>query len=208
MPDGGRASKGFGVTSPGDPPAGSSVRAAGCVAAGLLGALIVPGHPAGLGLALALVGSGAAIVVARPPPRSWRAVIFAACALVMSIFVVVRAAGWLQWMDVAAAFLLTSYAVSGGRTWMAIVKSGLSPFGRVVRVPAMVLGPVVAAAGRGSWGRALPAARGVSMAVVLVVVFGTLFASADRAFAHLASEALDGDVSVWSLWQRAVVFRC
>jgi hypothetical protein len=121
----------------------------------LAAALLLQGHPAGIGVAALAV----ALVAGAPRrPYTWLAV---ALALVPAV----RAAGWLQWMCLAGAFL---YAGGGPRAI-----AGLPPG------PFLVLGRMDV-----RWRTALPAARGVALAAALLVPFAVLFGTADAAFAE------------------------
>ena len=130
------------------------------VAAGLM----LYGHPAGLGVAVVAV-----TLVLTAPRRRWTWL-----ALALAVVPAIRAAGWLQWMALGAAFL---YAGGGPRALVGLVPG-----------PFRILGPLVQRAD-GRWREAVPAARGIALAAVLLLPFAALFATADAAFAQWLESA-------------------
>jgi hypothetical protein len=157
-----------------------------------------------------------------PVDRAWRiAAAVAATALVgVAGF---RAAGWLVAVCIAAGALLSSYALAGGRSW-AHVASGMfalvpgsalalgwaasrprpdahpAPTGPDSGVPGARPGSPTrpgSAISPGSGGTGLQPGRviaGMAAGVLLLLVFGALFRSADPAFARLTT-SLVGTVS-------------
>ncbi|MEV1045857.1 DUF4173 domain-containing protein [Streptomyces sp. NPDC049916] len=105
-----------------------------------------------------------------------------------------RDAGWPVFLAVASAFALGSLALHGGRGWPGVL------IGSVGLVDSVVPGArwgwrgarERAGGSRVRWGVVL---RTTAVALVLLVVFGTLFASADAAFADLLG-GLVPDVSL------------
>lgn len=106
----------------------------------------------------------------------------------------ILAAAWLGVLCVAAAWLVGWTTLAGGRTWTAVVAASI--VGSLVPARAAgwarrAVGPV----GRGhpGVGRMLLVA---AITAVLVLVFGSLFAAADPAFARL----VDGIVPAWHVF--------
>jgi hypothetical protein len=157
-------------------------------AAALTAAALLPGEPLGLGVMLVAGLMVAAVAAARRPSPS--AIAFGLLALALASFAALLDAGWVVAIDLVAAWVTASVAVSGPRA-------------------AAVLAPVVrlqdARTVAPSAPRALvPALRGAVLGGFLVVPFAALFLAADAAFAELGaripSPALD------SLPMRAFVF--
>ena len=160
------------------------------VTAGVVAALIVVDEEPGINIVIVGALMGAAVLMLvhdRLTPVDW---VFASTAFVFLSMFAVRTSEWVLFLDLCAAAGLGSLAVSGGTTWAAIIKGGLAVLRRLHRG----LGPVLAPA-REAW-RGLdrvataPWVRGTLMGVLLVVVFGALFASADRAFGQIAQDLL------------------
>ncbi|WP_443079245.1 DUF4153 domain-containing protein [Streptomyces sp. NBC_01498] len=178
-------------------PAPIGVGALWCVAAtGLLSALLL-GDGFGLNLLIVTVPAAlAAYFAARDAgrrPRPWT-LAWAAGGLALLAVPALRDAAWPTFLAVTSALALGSLALHGCRTWPGVV---LGPFGLIGSLGS---GLVWGARGvrrraEGTRGRWAPVVRTVLVAVVLVVVFGALFASADAAFADLLG-ALIPDVSV------------
>ncbi|MEI7032910.1 DUF4173 domain-containing protein [Streptomyces pratensis] len=105
-----------------------------------------------------------------------------------------RDAGWPTFLAVVSAFALGSLALHGSRSWPGVLIGSMGMLDSIV--PGAVWGwrAVRERAGgsRARWGTAV---RTTAVALVLLVVFGTLFASADPAFADLLS-GLVPDASV------------
>lgn len=179
MSDGRFAARGLGVR-----------RGVDFALAGVLGAALVIGAPAGLGLSVALIAVLLAGAVRRPQP------VYAALAVGLAAMTTVRAAGWVVAVDVVAAIAAGGLAL-GHRPPSVVWRLawGLGVAGRALRdlLPERrsgALGPVL---------------RGSALAVVVVAVFGGLFASADGAFAELAGDTLPAGLDTGDLTARALV---
>ncbi|MEV8307423.1 DUF4173 domain-containing protein [Streptomyces flavidovirens] len=180
-----------------EPPAG--IRPATFVAAlatALLSALLLGD---GLGLNLLFVAVPAALAAyfaaqtAGRRLRPWT-LVWAVGGLTLLAIPALRDAGWPTCLAGISALALGSLALHGNRTWAGVLAGSLGIFGS--------LGPGTAWAWRGlceraevSRGRWAPMVRTTLVAVVLLIVFGALFASADAAFADLL-RGLSPDVSV------------
>ncbi|MFI8276100.1 DUF4153 domain-containing protein [Streptomyces sp. NPDC085929] len=177
------------------------------VVAGIASALFL-GDGLGPGLLLAVVPAIAAAYVAartaRRTARPWTLVWAVGCVALLAV-PALRDAGWPSTLALLAAVLLGALALHGSRTWPGVL---LSPLGFV---DAIVLGIRWAWSGLRSRGsgvdrsRWLPVAKAALVAVVLLVLFGALFASADAAFADLLS-GLTPDVSVGDSPVRFLLF--
>jgi hypothetical protein len=162
----------------------------GALAAGVVAAAAVPDGPPGLGVTLAalavLAGAWAGGAFARD---AWSASLLGAGAL-LAAAATLRDARWLVAGDLAVALGCASAAAAGGTAWRSVLRA---PWAAPFALPAGLAGTVRGASALASSrapARALPALRGLALAVVLVATFGALFASADRAFAELAGQAL------------------
>ncbi|MFJ3205343.1 DUF4173 domain-containing protein [Streptomyces sp. NPDC086989] len=177
------------------------------VAAGLAAALFL-GDGLGPGLLLAVVpaiaAAYAAARAARRTARPWTVAWAIGCVALLAV-PALRDAGWPSALALLAAVLLGALALHGSRTWPGVL---LSPLGFV---DAGVLGIRWAWSGLRSRGsgvdrdRWVPVAKAAVVAVVLLVLFGALFASADAAFADLLG-GLTPDVSVGDGPLRLVLF--
>ena len=158
------------------------------VGSGFAAALLLPGRPAGLGVAVAgLAVIGVAVACTRPRDP-WRLACWAAAAA-LAVIPAVRAAEWVVVLSLLAAVVLGSLAASGARTWRGVVAGALGWLGQLV--PGLALLAVRAVPADGArWG---PAARGASLAAALLAVFAPLFVTADAAFAQIVGDAFDWD---------------
>jgi hypothetical protein len=162
----------------------------GALAAGAVAAAVVPDAPPGLGVTIAalavLAGAWAGGAFGR---GAWSATLLAAAALLAGA-ATLRDARWLVLGDLAVALGCASAAAAGGIAWPAVLRG---PWTALYAAPAglaaTVRGTSALATARVP-SRVLPALRGLALAVALVATFGALFASADRAFAELAGQAL------------------
>ncbi|MFB6954344.1 DUF4153 domain-containing protein [Streptomyces niveus] len=180
-----------------DEPARVSVATLCCVAVtGLLSALLLGD---GLGLNLLIVTVPAALATyfaARDAGRRLRpwTLVWAVGGVALLAVPALRDAGWPTFLAVTSALALGSLALHGGRTWPGVL---LGPFGLFGSLGTGLLWGVqgVRERAEGSRGRWAPVLRTAAVAVVLLIVFGALFASADAAFADLLG-GLTPDVSV------------
>lgn len=189
MPDGGRSSRAPRVSVP---PAPAPTRrrwfAILAVTAGVVAALIVVDEEPGINIVIVGVLMGAAVLMLvhdRMTPVDWA---FGITGFVFLAMFAVRTSEWVLFLDLCAAAGLGSLAMSGGTTWAAIVKGGFAVLRRLHRGLGPVLAPV-----REAWRgfdrvAKAPLLRGTLLGLLLVLVFGTLFASADRAFGQIAHD--------------------
>lgn len=163
----------------------------------------VPGNRPGLGMVLVAAGTAAVVVWARAVPLRPVAATHAGLALALASMFAVRSAGWLLALDGLAAAALATLAVAGARTWEEVRRAPVAVVSRAAEaVPYLGRGWRRLTTGR----RLSPALRGMGVGAVLVVVFGGLFVSADRAFARLAQDLLLPDIDLALLPARITVF--
>ena len=170
---------------------GLSAAAAAC---GLSAAVILPGGPPGVGVMLVAVLVGATVATARPTEVSLHTIVSVVLAFALVAMATIRAAGWVVAVNLLAAGGLASLAVAGGRSWDEVVRGAGAAAAALARGLSFVLVPVRTAARTALKGRSGPALRGLGLGAALLVVFGALFASADRAFLQLAGNVLSPDV--------------
>lgn len=178
--------------------------AVGPVPAVVLGAVLASGIAASLllaeglgpGLLLAVVpallAAYAAARAAGRRLRPWTAFWALGCLALLAV-PALRASAWPAVTALLAALLTGALALHGSRGWPGIL---LGPVGLL---DSAVLGvrwvwSGLRSRGEGRRERWLPVAKAVVVAVVLLALFGTLFASADAAFADLLS-GLTPDIS-------------
>ncbi|MEU1437738.1 DUF4173 domain-containing protein [Streptomyces sp. NPDC005786] len=166
------------------------------LATGLLSALLLGD---GIGLNLLFVAVPAALAAwfaargASRRLRPWTAV-WAVGGLALLAVPALRDAGWPTLLAIVSAFALGSLALHGSRSWLGVF---LGSLGLLTSV-AESLGWGVRgirdrmAGSRGRWGVVF---RSAVVAVVLLIVFGALFASADAAFADVLGSLMP-DVSI------------
>ncbi|MER6195021.1 DUF4153 domain-containing protein [Streptomyces cyaneofuscatus] len=148
--------------------------------------LLIVAVPAALAAAFAARAAGRRL---RPWTATW-----AVGGLALLAVPALRDAGWPTFLAVVSAFALGSLALHGSRSWLGVL---IGSVGTLDSVPAGIRWGwrgvrERADDSRGRWGTAV---RTTAVAVGLLVVFGTLFASADAAFADLLGR-LTPDVSI------------
>ncbi|MFF7007779.1 DUF4153 domain-containing protein [Streptomyces fimicarius] len=138
--------------------------------------LLIVAVPAALAAFFAARAAGRRL---RPWTATW-----ALGGLALLAIPALRDAGWPTFLAVVSALALGSLALHGSRSWLGVLVGSLGLFDSVV--PGIIWGVrgirARADGSRERWGAAL---RTTAVALVLLVVFGTLFASADAAFADL-----------------------
>jgi len=210
----------FGNRWPGPARLASRATIAAVLIAAVIAALSVPLDRAGVGWLVTAVAGVAALAVARlvpdplpatvPPPLVHRPsgvealsrirYFWAAATVALLGVGTVRAAGWLFFLCLCTAVVTATLAVAGGRSLRAMtVAVLLAPIATLRALPWLARG--VAAARRGGGGRGLRAAATVAVSLVLLLVFGSLFSSADAAFARLVGRAVpDVDAGTVTRW--------
>jgi hypothetical protein len=186
----------------------------------VVAALSIPIDRGGAGWLVAALAGTAALAVARalpdrratsvpmplvlgPVPRESPVRFGWAAATVVLLGVgTVRSAGWLVLLCLATALVTGALALAGGESVRAMVTAAQMAFVsgfRAVPWLARGLGSMRRRTARGPDGVRIAATIAVSIA--LLVVFGTLFASADAAFADILSRAVPdvdgGTVARW-----------
>ncbi|MFE5241828.1 MULTISPECIES: DUF4153 domain-containing protein [unclassified Streptomyces] len=163
----------------------------------------------GLGINLLIVAVPAAVgayFAAREAGRRLRpwTMVWALGGLGLLAVPALRDAGWPVFLAVVSALALGSLALHGSRSWPGVLLGSVGLF------------PSVAGGVRWGWrgvrdraddsrGRVRTVVRTSVVALVLLIVFGALFASADAAFADLLS-SLSPDVSVGDSPWRVFLF--
>lgn len=163
---------------------------------GLGANLLIVAVPAALGAFFAARSAGRR-------PRPWTAV-WAVGGLALLAIPVLREAGWPVFLAVVSALALGSLALHGSRSWLGVLLGSLGLFSSVAAGARWGWRGVRDRAD-GSAGRVRTVVRTAAVAVVLLVVFGALFASADAAFADLLG-SLTPDVSVGDGPWRVLLF--
>ncbi|WP_082559041.1 DUF4153 domain-containing protein [Kitasatospora sp. MBT66] len=186
------------------PATGRTVLAA--VLAGLLSSwLLIDGLGVNLLLCAAVVtvGAGAAARAAGRRPRAWT-VLWSALGLALLAVPALYEAGWPVLLSTVWAVGLASLALHGGRRWSGVL---LALPGLLWQfVPGLVwAGRTLRGRRVGDRGQVVPVLKGVLVAVVLLTVFGALFAGADAAMANVL-EGLAPSIDLGELPARAALF--
>nr|WP_238431319.1 DUF4173 domain-containing protein [Streptomyces cavernae] len=167
------------------------------LATGLLSMLLLGD---GLAVNLLIVAVPAALAAyyagqaAGRRPRAW-GLAWGTGGLALLTVPALRDADWPSFLAVVCAVALGSLALHGGRTWPAVL---LGPIGIL---NSLVTGPMWGWRGfreraRGTHAGIGPLLRALAVTAVLLVIFGTLFAGADAAFADLLGDLIpDASVS-------------
>ena len=195
----------FGQLWPENSATGRPRLVAASAAAGLLAAIVVPFRAPGLAAFLALLAVMAVVTAAgRDRLTAPRLAAGGLCLLLVGTLLV-RDAAWLVFLNLTAAFAVGAAALAGGRSVAGLLASsaavplaglrGLPWLGRSLR------GTTATTPAYGWW----PFLRTAAVSLLLLLVFGALFASADALFARWLG-ALVPDLTVGSLFLRTFVF--
>ena len=167
--------------------------------AGAAGAALLPGESPGLGVLVVGVLVAAAAVPAARDRIGRHEVGYGLLGAALLSVAVLRDAPWLVDLCLLGALGVASFALAPGRSVVATLLGGLSvPLAGLRGLPwvGRGLAPLAGSGARAWW----PAARTAAGSLLLLLVFGALFASADAAFS-----ALLPDVDLPSVPARAVV---
>ena len=173
-------------------------------AVSLLAALAIPDVPAGLGISLVVFGVAGAVALAAPIDADRVTLLYAGLVLSLGAMPLIRASEWVLALDLAAATGLGALAVTRALDWREIFRAPFSVMGKLWNAVGFVVAPLLPR--QGVVRRLGPAVRGVALSAVLLLVFGALFASADRAFARIVNDLLLPDVDLGLLPPRLIVF--
>lgn len=173
-------------------------------AVALVAALSVPGVPAGASITLVAFGVAWAVALAAPSDLDRVSSVYGVLALALAAMPLIRASEWVLALDLAAATGLGALAVVRALAWREILRAPFSVMSKVWHAVGFVVTPLLPR--RGVPRRLGPVLRGAALGSLLLLVFGMLFASADRAFARIASDLLLPNVDLGLLPARIVVF--
>lgn len=153
---------------------------AAALAVGLLGAVVLPFRDLGAGTFGVLVATGVPALVTRWPRRTPYLLVSAGLATLLLSTVALRDAEWVAVLCVLAAFGVAVSALVDARSITGVLASAFAlPLAGIRGLP--WLGRSVRTASH--LGALWPALRTAAVSLLLVVVFGALFASADAVFA-------------------------
>ena len=170
-----------------------------CGVVGVLGGVLLVGHRPGLGAALIGLFVWAAAAPALIRRRNVNDLVTAALSITLFAVVAVRDAGWVVVLCALAAAWTGVVAVTSSRSAPAAVLAPLTWAAGTVRAMPWVAKGLETLTGSRR-GQLLVALRSVGITVGLLLVFGLLFASADRVFARMMprvdADLLPGQVVV------------
>jgi two-component system sensor histidine kinase BaeS len=153
---------------------------AAAVAVGLLGAVVLPFRDLGIGTFVVLVAVGSPALVTRWPRRTPYLLVSTALAVLLLSMLALRAAEWISALCVLAAFGVAVSALVDARSVSGLLASAFAvPLAGIRGLP--WLGRSIRTASH--LGHLWPALRTGAVSLLLVTVFGALFASADAVFA-------------------------
>jgi hypothetical protein len=203
----------FGQRWPGPGRRASPATVAALLIAAAIAALSIPIDRAGVGWLVTAIAGTAALIVARRVPHRVRTTVpqpmltfpvdqsldrfgWAAATVALLGVGTLRSAGWLFLLCLATAALTGALAVAGGRSTRAMVVAVLMAFTATFRAVPWVASGLGAIRRRGTGNSdGTRIAATIAVSVALLVVFGSLFASADAAFGDLLARAVP-DVNV------------
>ena len=191
----------FGRLWPDPQTAGRPRLVAAALGVGLLAAVVVPFHDFGLGTFLILAAVSAVVAVAARERMTASMLGSGVLCLLLISTVVIRDAEWIVVLCLMAAFAVGSSALTDGRSVTGLLGSMAAvPLAALRGLP--WLGRSITIAGRTStwW----PVIRTAAISVVLLLVFGALFASADALFAQWV-DALVPDLTSATILVRTFV---
>ncbi|GGT04029.1 DUF4153 domain-containing protein [Nonomuraea spiralis] len=149
--------------------------------AGVFAAVALPDAQVGLGIVLVAMVLGAAALPAVLRRMTPWTLAFGVTAYWLISMAAVRDADWLVAILLVGGAGLGALAVSGaGAGWLGVIRGGASVLLALGPVPWFLAGPLRKLTARR---RIMPVLAGLGITVVLVMVFGLLFVSADAVFA-------------------------
>ena len=168
-------------------PAARPVGAAAVLLVALVAAAILPDRPLGLGVTVVALAAAAAVWLAAPITLERADRLLVGLGVGLALVPAVRAAEWIAGLCLLAGMGMSALVVTRAVAWREVFAAPLRVIRRIPDAARFVVRPILPRVGPV---KAAPAIRGAAIAVVLVVVFGALFVSADRAFAQLVQDLL------------------
>lgn len=153
-------------------------------AVGLLGGVALVGHRIGLGVSIVGLGILGTAVPGLVRRRALRDLLTLALAASLLVMVTVRAAEWVVALSLLGAAGAAAVALTSARRAAAVLLAPVLAVLGTLRAMVAVRGALGSLAGRRRES-VLVALRSLAVTLVLVGVFGALFASADAVFAAL-----------------------
>ncbi|MFA9432068.1 DUF4153 domain-containing protein [Egicoccus sp. AB-alg2] len=175
------------------------------LAVGTYAAAVMPDPVPGVGLATTgLIGAGVVLARRRHDGRrgAWRTAGLVVAA-VATLLPAVSDADWVVSPVLLVAFGTAALALAGGRTWLGLVRALARCLPEGGRAPVAVVRGLRSVLPTGV--RSRPVIRASLLTVVLLAVFGGLFASADRLFGRLVERFLLPEWQFSALPARAFV---
>lgn len=158
-----------------------------CVGVGVFAGVFLPGERVGLATALMLLASGALVLSVSRHRRSAYTWTCAALCAAFAAVLVLRDAEWVGVLGLLASALLTTSALTNGRSAVGMMLGAIAwPFAGLRGLP--WLGRTLRRLGGGNNSAAL--VRTTVLSALGVLVFGVLFASADAIFGTWVDAAL------------------
>ena len=176
------------------------------LALALFAGLAVAEQAAGLALALLCVGLAVAAWTLPAERRGPFATGMLVAAGVLGAVPFFRDSEWVTSLSLLGALTLASIAVAGTQTWRELAASMFGWFVKLFPAPAVFFGQGIKRASSRRWSAAGPVLRGLTLATLLVLVFGALFSAADAEFEQLVRDLFDWDLDFESITVRLVVF--
>jgi len=173
--------------------------------AGVIGAAFIPGFPVGINFPLTGAAVIAAVLAAKPAMLSIEATCLGTLGSALVLMMAIRSAPWVLAADLLVALGLACLAVGGASSWVRAVRSVLSPVMRLIEVPRFLANILPKRKSPSERRPVAHATKGIALAAPLLIIFGSLFASADPAFAHLVN-ALIPRLGFFEFWSRLGVF--
>ncbi|GAA3573990.1 hypothetical protein GCM10022419_063790 [Nonomuraea rosea] len=172
--------------------------------AGVFAAVALPEAQVGLGIVLVAMVLGAAALPAVMRRMTPWTVAFGVTAYLLISMAAVRDADWLVALLLVAGAALGALAVSGaGAGWLGVIRGGMSVLLALGPVPWFLAKPMKRLTARR---RVLPMLAALGITVVLLLVFGLLFASADAIFASYLERVTTAPDWAESLPGRIILF--
>ncbi|HSK23202.1 MAG TPA: DUF4173 domain-containing protein [Egicoccus sp.] len=195
----------LGPASDPDAPALTGRDVAALAGAGLVGSITLPGNRPGLGLAVTWTAIAISVLAVRRAPTlagGWRRAMVVTAVLAAGL-PAYSDAGWVVLPALLVGVAAAVLAFAGGGSWLGLVRPALRSLPLALRSIAAVAAPLRDLVPADA--RRHPGVRATLLTVLVVGVFGALFASADRIFGNLVQRFLVPEIDLDLLPARLLV---
>jgi len=169
-------------------------------------ALLIPGQPPGMHILLVTTLASIALAVSRRHELGRLDSALLTISFLLMLQFAVRTAPWVLLLDLVVASVLAVAAVFGAKSSVDVARAGEAALRGTGAGIVLTTSPAASVVRRIPDGRGPYLVRGIGIAAILLIVFGGLFISADRAFASIVRDFVLPEIDLTLIPARVFLF--